>query len=134
MGVDLAKDLEIAILGAFEDARRRGHEYVTLEHLLYAMSGEKAGIYVLKACGAKVESLRDELERYLSVEMPSQTALARTGDNGAPEQTTAFKRVLGRAAARVQAAGRRKMDLGDVLAALSREMEARRVDPARPGA
>ena len=124
MAIELAKDLEVAIVGALEDARRRGHEYVTLEHLLYAMSGERAGIYVLKACGANVEALRDELERYLSVEMPSQTALARSDDSGSPEQTTAFKRVLGRAAARVQAAGRRKMDLGDVLAALSREINS----------
>ncbi len=124
MAVDLAKDLEGAIFDAFEDARKRGHEYVTLEHLLYAFSGQKAGIYVLKACGANVEPLRDELERYLSVEMPSQTALARVGEPAAPEQTTAFKRVLGRAAARVQAAGRRKLDIGDVLAALSREINS----------
>jgi len=125
MAVELAKDLEVAILSAFEDARRRGHEYVTLEHLLFSMSSERAGIYVLKACGANVEALRTELESYLSVELRSQTtAGAPPVEPSTPEQTTAFRRVLSRAAARVQAAGRRKMDLADVLASLARELNS----------
>ncbi len=125
MAVELAKDLEVAILSAFEDARRRGHEYVTLEHLLFSMSSERAGIYVLKACGANVEALRAELESYLSVELRSQTtAGAPPVEPSTPEQTTAFRRVLSRAAARVQASGRRKMDLADVLASLSRELNS----------
>ncbi len=70
----LRKTWKSAILSCVRGhTRRRGHEYVTLEHLLYSISGERAGIYVLKACGANVESLREELERYLTVELQSQT-------------------------------------------------------------
>ncbi len=120
MAVDLAKDLEVVILAAFEEARRRGHEYVTLEHLLYAMSGERGGIYVLKACGADVLALREDLERYLK-ETLEAAAGRGTAAEITPEQTTTFRRVMGRAAAKVQASGKKKLELGDVLAALSRE-------------
>jgi ATP-dependent Clp protease ATP-binding subunit ClpA len=120
MAVELAKDLELVVLAAFEEARRRNHEYVTLEHLLFAMSGERGGIFVLKACGADVLALREDLESYLKETLG---AAARRGGQAeiTPEQTTAFRRVMGRAAARVQAAGKKRLELGDVLATLSRE-------------
>ena len=65
-------------------------------------------------------ALRADLEAYL--QETQETAAGRvTSAEVTPEQTTAFRRVMGRAAARAQASGKKRLELGDVLAALSRE-------------
>jgi ATP-dependent Clp protease ATP-binding subunit ClpA len=97
------------------EARRRRHEYVTLEHLLHAMTKDKVASEVLLACGADLKALERELEEYLDRTLES---LAATQD---PEQTAAFQRVLQRAAWHVQGSGRTELNAGDVLVAITRE-------------
>jgi ATP-dependent Clp protease ATP-binding subunit ClpA len=122
MPVAIAKDLETTILAAFQEARERRHEYVTLEHLLYAMSQERNGIRMLLAVGADPKALYATLTKFLTEGIES---LPDEGDKRRePEQTMAFRRVMARAAAHVQSSGRQRIDLGDVLAALTRETDS----------
>ena len=120
--VAIAKDLETTILGAFQEARERRHEYVTLEHLLYAMTGERNGIRLLLGVGADPKALRNELDGHL--EQIERLPEDPHGLRREPEQTMAFRRVMARAAAHVQSSGRQRIDLGDVLAALTRETDS----------
>jgi ATP-dependent Clp protease ATP-binding subunit ClpA len=113
--VTVTKELQATLQNAVADARRRRHEYVTLEHLLHAMTRDKTSSEVLAACGADLADLEKELEDYLD-----RTLEARTG-TGEPEQTAAFQRVLQRAAWHVQGAGRTELNAGDVLVAITRE-------------
>src|ERR1700677_2950622 len=104
MPVAIAKDLETTILAAFQEARERRHEYVTLEHLLYAMSQERNGIRMLLAVGADPKALYATLTKFLTEGIES---LPDEGDKRRePEQTMAFRRVMARAAAHVQSSGR----------------------------
>ncbi|HUB08082.1 MAG TPA: ATP-dependent Clp protease ATP-binding subunit ClpA [Myxococcales bacterium] len=120
--VAIAKDLESTILGAFQEARERRHEYVTLEHLLYSMTGERNGIRLLLGVGADPKALRNDLDAHLGEleQLPEEPQ----GLRREPEQTMAFRRVMARAAAHVQSSGRQRIDLGDVLAALTRESDS----------
>ncbi len=113
--VTVTKELQATLQNAVSDARRRRHEYVTLEHLLHAMARDKIASEILAACGADIAELEKELEDYLD-----RTLEARTG-SGEPEQTAAFQRVLQRAAWHVQGAGRSELNAGDVLVAITRE-------------
>jgi len=113
--VTVTKELQATLQSAVADARRRRHEYVTLEHLLHAMARDKISSEILAACGADLAELEKELEDYLD-----RTLEARTG-TGEPEQTAAFQRVLQRAAWHVQGAGRTELNAGDVLVAITRE-------------
>jgi ATP-dependent Clp protease ATP-binding subunit ClpA len=113
--VTVTKELQATLQSAVSDARRRRHEYVTLEHLLHAMARDKIASEILAACGADIAELEKELEDYLD-----RTLEARTG-SGEPEQTAAFQRVLQRAAWHVQGAGRTELNAGDVLVAITRE-------------
>ena len=113
--VTVTKELSATLQNAVADARRRRHEYVTLEHLLHAMARDKVASEVLAACGADLAELERELGDYLD-----RTLEARPGA-GEPEQTAAFQRVLQRAAWHVQGAGRTEMNAGDVLVAITRE-------------
>ncbi len=89
----LARELQITLHLAAQLARNHQHEYLTLEHLLYAMlhttdeameiledagltvesapakSEHPSGIDILSACGANLESLRSQLYSVLSDEI-----------------------------------------------------------------
>ncbi len=113
--VTVSKELQQTLQSAVGEARKRRHEYVTLEHLLHAMTKDKVASEVLLACGADLKALERELEEYLDRTLES---LSSTQD---PEQTAAFQRVLQRAAWHVQGSGRTELNAGDVLVAITRE-------------
>ncbi len=113
--VTVSKELQQTLQNAVGEARRRRHEYVTLEHLLHAMTKDKVASEVLLACGADLKALERELEEYLDRTLES---LSSAQD---PEQTAAFQRVLQRAAWHVQGSGRTELNAGDVLVAITRE-------------
>ncbi len=113
--VTVSKELQQTLQNAVADARRRRHEYVTLEHLLHAMTKDKVASEVLLACGADLEKLEKDLEDYLA------RTLESLGTSQDPEQTAAFQRVLQRAAWHVQGSGRTELNAGDVLVAITRE-------------
>src|SRR5512136_2611137 len=113
--VTVSKELQQTLQAAVAEARRRRHEYVTLEHLLHAMTKDKVASEVLLACGADLRLLERELEEYLD------RTLESAGSAQDPEQTAAFQRVLQRAAWHVQGSGRTELNAGDVLVAITRE-------------
>ena len=113
--VTVSKELQQTLQAAVAEARRRRHEYVTLEHLLHAMTKDRVASEVLLACGADLKALERELEEYLD------RTLESLGSAQDPEQTAAFQRVLQRAAWHVQGSGRTELNAGDVLVAITRE-------------
>jgi ATP-dependent Clp protease ATP-binding subunit ClpA len=113
--VTVSKELQQTLQAAVAEARRRRHEYVTLEHLLHAMIKDKVASEVLLACGADLEKLERDLEEYLDRTLEAMTTIQD------PEQTAAFQRVLQRAAWHVQGSGRTELNAGDVLVAITRE-------------
>jgi ATP-dependent Clp protease ATP-binding subunit ClpA len=118
MAVTLTKEMEATIMLALEEARRRKHEFLMLEHVLYAMTVERVGTQMLKACGANPVKLAKELDKFFEdVETIDEA-------DHEPEQTAAFRRVLQRAAAHVQSSGRKQIEPGDILAAVYREPQS----------
>jgi ATP-dependent Clp protease ATP-binding subunit ClpA len=113
--VTVSKELQQTLQAAVGEARRRRHEYVTLEHLLHAMTKDRVASEVLTACGADLRLLERELEEYLDRTLESASSVQD------PEQTAAFQRVLQRAAWHVQGSGRTELNAGDVLVAITRE-------------
>ncbi|HNN64107.1 MAG TPA: Clp protease N-terminal domain-containing protein, partial [Candidatus Obscuribacter sp.] len=61
----LSRELQNTISLASLDAQKRRHEFVTLEHVLLAMTREKTAAEVLTACGADPGYLARQLESYL---------------------------------------------------------------------
>jgi ATP-dependent Clp protease ATP-binding subunit ClpA len=113
----LSKRLEKVLSSAVREVKRRHHEYLTLEHLLYSLMLEEAGREVLVNCGVNVIRLKHQLERFFidHMEILPEDAV------GEVVQTLGVQRVLQRAILQMQAAGKDKVDVGDVLAALFEE-------------
>ncbi|TMB12845.1 MAG: ATP-dependent Clp protease ATP-binding subunit ClpA [Deltaproteobacteria bacterium] len=120
MSLSITKELESSLRLAFAEAKARRHEHVTLEHLLYALLRDPVATRILRACGARLQELKRELEQHL---LESQPQLPDGFDRD-PEQTRAFQRVLERAAMQVQSSGKETIDAGSVLVALFRERDS----------
>jgi ATP-dependent Clp protease ATP-binding subunit ClpA len=113
----LTRELEQTLEAAANEAIKRRHEYLTLEHLLYAILDDKTGADILLNCGADLDLLRKDLEDYFRENMePSARATDRT-----PEQTTAYERVIERAMNQARASQQEKIDSGNILASLFEE-------------
>jgi ATP-dependent Clp protease ATP-binding subunit ClpA len=118
----LAPELEATLRQAIDEARRRRHEFITLEHLLLALCADPVAARILKAVGADLGKLVRELESFLE----NQPTLPDDVEAD-PKQTPAFWRVLQRAAMHVEGHGRDVMDGGNVLVSLLRERESHAV-------
>jgi ATP-dependent Clp protease ATP-binding subunit ClpA len=118
----ISKELEATLQLAIAEAKRRHHEYLTLEHLLLALCADPAASKILRACGADFSRLTVELETFFQQQL--QPALEEGAD---PKQTPQFWRVLQRAAMHVHGSGKETMDGGNVLVSLFRERESHAV-------
>ena len=61
----LSKELEITLNDALLGARSKRHEFMTVEHLLFAMMCEENFFKTLQGFGADVEYLKSNLEHHL---------------------------------------------------------------------
>jgi ATP-dependent Clp protease ATP-binding subunit ClpA len=118
--VTVTKELEATIQLAIAEARRRKHEYLTLEHLMLALLADPVASKILKACGCDFRKAMAALEAHLGT-------LDTLEEEADPQQTPAFWRVLQRAAMHVHGAGREAIDAGNVLVALFRERDSQAV-------
>ncbi|MDL2344903.1 AAA family ATPase [Deinococcus sp. MIMF12] len=113
--------LQVTLGRAADYAREAGHEYVTLEHLLLALTHDPEAREALLAVGADVERLRDDLHELLD-------GLESTEDTE-PDFTLGVHRVVQGAVLQLHASGRggEQADGARVLAELLEEEDS----PAR---
>jgi len=119
----LSRNLEQTLHLALASANERSHEYATLEHLLFALTEDQDAMAVLRSCGIDVQDLRDQVEQYLETEL----AYLINKDMDEAKPTTAFQRVLQRAAIHVQSSGREEVTGANVIVALFSERESHAV-------
>ena len=62
----ISKELQATLELAIAEARRRRHEYLTLEHLLVALCADPVAAKILTACGADFGKLLGDLEDFLA--------------------------------------------------------------------
>ena len=110
----LTKELEETLDFAVNEAVRLKHEYVTLEHLLYALLDDKTARDILFNCGAKLEEIGTELEDYF------ETSMEKFLDEVTqiPEPTSTFQMTLNYAIMQAQGSGQQRIDGGNILAAM----------------
>ena len=114
------KELGIIIEATIQDAKNRKHEYLTVEHLLYAVLHNDLGISIIENCGGNIQRMITSLEIYFA-ETFLKTARV---DNITPEPTLGFQRVLQMAFNHVQSAGKQAVDSSDILAAIFLEEDS----------
>jgi ATP-dependent Clp protease ATP-binding subunit ClpA len=119
----LSAELEYCLNEAFQQAKARRHEFMTVEHLLLAIADIPGVVEVLKECGADLPRLRRDLQEHIDETTPLI--------NGDSEQdvapTLGFQRVLQRAVYHVQSSGKKEVTGVNVLVAIFGEKQTHAV-------
>jgi len=119
----LSKELEASLNVAFNEARNKRHEYITVEHLLLALLDNTSANSVLKACGADLLRLKTDLSQYLD----ENTPIFHEDNVGEVQPTLGFQRVLQRAVFHVQSSGKKEVTGANVLVAIYGEQESQAI-------
>jgi ATP-dependent Clp protease ATP-binding subunit ClpA len=109
----LTRELEETLSFAVDQAVRYKHEFVTLEHLLFALLEDSAARDVLYHCGAQLEELGRSLEDYF------RDVLEKMPENSKqmPELTSTFQSTIQYAVLQAEGSGQQAVDGGNILAA-----------------
>ena len=120
----LSKDLEVTLNYAFKSARKKRHEFMTVEHLLLALLDNEVASNVLLSCDCDLDQLRDELAEFVDSTTPLIPESETTRET---QPTLGFQRVLQRAVFHVQSSGKREVTGANVLVAIFSEQESQAV-------
>jgi ATP-dependent Clp protease ATP-binding subunit ClpA len=110
----ITKELENTLSVAVDEAIKRRHEYVTLEHLLLALLSDPSAGDVIRGCGGNLVQLKAGVEKFFEEHLD----MLQREQSDVPEQTVMFQRVLQYALFQAQASEQREVNGAAVLAAL----------------
>ena len=119
----LSSELEFCLNEAFQRARERRHEYMTVEHLLLAILDIPKVHEILKACEVNITELRRQLVECID----EQTPLLPEEEEADVQPTLGFQRVLQRAVFHVQSSGKKEVTGSNVLVAIFSEKQSQAV-------
>ncbi len=119
--VEPSGDLQKVFDRAVNSAKQWRHEYVTLEHLLYAMLDDSKFSNILKGYGTNPEDIKNHLKTYLDNKLEG---IKMTHSKFKPKKTVSVERVLNRAFTQVLFSGRSNIDLTDVFLSLLSESKS----------
>ncbi len=118
----ISPEVEIALSLAANEAARRRHEYITIEHLLYALLFDEATALIVKHAGGDVARLKKELERFLDEQLDQLAEAEATSTSPLP--SIGVQRAIRRAAAHVQSSGKEEVTGANVLVAIFAERDS----------
>ena len=115
----ITKNLEAVLKAAYDEARRRRHEFVCVEHLLWVLLDDPHASEVIVHCGGDLDRLRRELEEFFETRLETLPE----GTDKEPEQTLGFHRIVQRAFIHAQSSEKTEIQGSDLLVAMYREQQ-----------
>lgn len=116
----LSPQIEKALGVAVTKAQNLRHEFVTIEHLLYALLDIESVGAIVSHLGGSVDKLRGDLERFLGEQMP----VLEVDDEVETQPGIGFQRVLRRAILHVQNSGKEEVQGANVLISILSEKDS----------
>ena len=116
--VEPSTELQLVFEKAIDVAKKLKHEYLTIEHLLFAMLCEESFTNCVTGYGADPDYIKKNLEHYLKTKCDE--IIGATTDIK-PRKTQTVERVLNRAFTQVLFNGRQRIEPTDVFLAMMSE-------------
>lgn len=117
----LSNRLQLVLNRAVADTVERKHEYVTVEHVLYALLDDHDIKGIIKSCGGDVAIIKNQLDTHFEgleiVDLKESNV----------KMTLGFHRIIQRAAFHVQSAGKAEVLPENILVAIYAEKESHAV-------
>jgi ATP-dependent Clp protease ATP-binding subunit ClpA len=115
-----SKELELSISQAYQEAREKRHEFLTVEHMLLALLDNASALSILSACEVDIAALENDIRKVLEDTVP----VLEDEDGRDTQPTIGFQRVLQRALYHVQSAGKEEVLGANVLVAVFSEKDS----------
>ncbi len=113
----ISSELNSVFQKALTYAKDQRHEYLTIEHVFFALLGSDEGVRIIKECGGDVHALREGVAKYLTQNMePLPEEIEQE-----PFETVALSRMIDQMIRHIQSAQKENASVGDLLAALFEE-------------
>jgi len=116
----ISKELSTALGFAVREAKKRRHEYVCVEHVLYAILNHETGAQTIEKCGGNPEQIKEELEKFFNEKLTR----IDTKEEYVLQQTIGFQRMIQRAINHARSAEKSEVNLGDILASIFQEKDS----------
>lgn len=117
------KELELTIEATIKEAKKEHHEFISVEHILYALLQDEKGIEIISSCGGDIEWLKTSLTEFFDKHIPKINDTKKYE----PKPTIGFQRVIQRAMLHIQSASKQEVDAGDLLASIYLENDSHAV-------
>jgi len=116
----ISKELSATLGFAVREAKKRRHEYVSVEHILFAILYDQVGIEVVENCGGNVESILGNIENFFEEKIEK----IPEGSEYVLQQTIGFQRVIQRAVSHARSADKAEVSVSDILASIFLEKDS----------
>jgi ATP-dependent Clp protease ATP-binding subunit ClpA len=116
----ISKELSATLGFAVREAKKRRHEYVSIEHILFAILYDPTGMDIIENCGGSVENLITSLEEFFEEKIEQ----IPDGDEYVLQQTIGFQRVIQRAVNHARSAEKSEVTVSDILASIFLEKDS----------
>ncbi len=119
----ISKELSATLGFAVREAKKRRHEYVSVEHVLFAILHDTSGLHIVEKCGGNVDNLKSSLETFFNENLQ----MIPEENEYVLQQTVGFQRVIQRAVNHVRSAEKKEVAVGDILASIFMEKDSHAV-------
>ena len=116
----ISEELEISIQNAFEMAKQKKHEFLTIEHLLLQLCKDTEIKKVFKLYKVNIDKVVKDLEQFIDNKLKDIVQ----EDETRPTPSAGFERVLKRAAQHVQSSGKREVRALNILVSMYSERDS----------
>ncbi|MBW2410181.1 MAG: AAA family ATPase, partial [Deltaproteobacteria bacterium] len=116
----ISKELSATLGFAVREAKKRRHEYVSIEHILFAILNDSTGMEIVESCGGSIDNLITALESFFEEKIER----IPEGNDYVLQQTIGFQRVIQRAVNHARSAEKNEVAVGDVLASIFLEKDS----------
>ena len=110
--IEPSKSLQEIFEKSIETAKSLGHEYITVEHIVFGILNDKESYALLESFGADANFIKTNLDHYLKNNLND---IKTTNVNSKPKKTNSVERVLNRCFTQVLFSGRQRMEVADVI-------------------
>jgi len=93
-------------------AKELGHEYVTIEHIVFGIMNDPDSFALIEGFGADANFIKTNLDHYLKNNLND---IKTTDPDARPRKTNSVERVLNRCFTQVLFSGRQRMEVADVV-------------------
>ena len=110
--IEPSNNLQHIFDSAVNNAKGLKHEYITIEHLIYAIMCDAQSFETIAKFGADANFIKSNLDHYLKNNLND---IKTEEEDNKPKKTTSVERVLNRCFTQVLFSGRQRMEVADII-------------------